>query len=222
MATPLTHVGPDGTGRFQRPRSIEEEIDAAALETTNALLERARAGPTGLSSEALLYLIREAQSRGNRRRLNLLLDEWLERCARLLASETPEVREDVIDRVSGWIATRSTRLDFFEVRFGSAMKKERIHSRRIVRLRHCHLDADLPEGPDPSTEEDGIFAERLKAQARAAIRSLPPPLYTTATLVWVFGFSKADAADALGVDEGTVRHRLKRAQETIKDILEKP
>ncbi|REE98328.1 RNA polymerase sigma factor [Thermomonospora umbrina] len=92
--------------------------------------------------------------------------------------------------------------------------------RRSLRRHRAALDR-LPRPPDPSDGADDA-AERLDAERRmrrvmATIRRLPRrDQEVLALCVWE-GLGYAEAAEALGVAVGTVRSRLARARERLRE-----
>ena len=138
MATPLTRAGSNGIV-VTRPATVEKELEAALLETTNSLRERgaiANRGTTSyLTNEALLHLVRDAHRRGNALRVHALLPLWLKRCKIYLSHERPDVAQAIMDELTSWLASDNNRLDFFEVRFKQAMRFVRANARRVVRTR---------------------------------------------------------------------------------------
>jgi RNA polymerase sigma factor (sigma-70 family) len=77
--------------------------------------------------------------------------------------------------------------------------------------------SDLPDFAD---ELSGRLDDRDRLAAlRAAVRTLPPPERDVLVCVWS-GLAPAEAAQALGVPDGTVRTRLARARRRLRAFTE--
>ena len=59
----------------------------------------------------------------------------------------------------------------------------------------------------------------LRSALAQAISALPPDFRATFLLREAHGFSTAEVAEALGVEEGTVKSRLSRAREALRNAL---
>jgi RNA polymerase sigma-70 factor, ECF subfamily len=77
-----------------------------------------------------------------------------------------------------------------------------------------------PSLPDFADELTGRLDDRDRlAAVRAAVRGLPPRERDVLICVWS-GLSSAEAAQALGVPEGTVRTRLSRARRRLRALTD--
>jgi RNA polymerase sigma factor (sigma-70 family) len=77
-----------------------------------------------------------------------------------------------------------------------------------------------PDLPDFADELSGRLDDRDRLAAlRAAVRTLPPPERDVLVCVWS-GLAPAEAAQALGVPDGTVRTRLARARRRLRAFTE--
>lgn len=76
------------------------------------------------------------------------------------------------------------------------------------------VDLDVSSNPEKSFERD----ERIKA-VREAVKKLPEPIRETLVLREFHDMSYAEIAVALRVSEGTVKSRISRGREQIKEFL---
>ena len=72
--------------------------------------------------------------------------------------------------------------------------------------------------PEPAVRLDPGSVELRSALAQA-VWALPPGFRATFLLREAHGFSTAEVAVALGIEEGTVKSRLSRAREVLRDAL---
>lgn len=87
--------------------------------------------------------------------------------------------------------------------------------RKSAWFRHVDRSAALdclPEGSIPFEAQDDTITR--------AVMALPDKLRQVSLLCWLQGFSGDEAARALRVPRSTVYHRLKKAQELLKQELE--
>jgi RNA polymerase sigma-70 factor (ECF subfamily) len=70
-----------------------------------------------------------------------------------------------------------------------------------------------------SDPEEQFFDRLLREDLEEAVESLPEAYRSTLVLVDVQGFGYAEAAEILGVPLGTVRSRLSRARDRLKEDL---
>jgi RNA polymerase sigma-70 factor, ECF subfamily len=75
------------------------------------------------------------------------------------------------------------------------------------------VDVSLTAVDDPAAEAI------TTATVEAAMRALPPEDRDALSAIGLFGLSYAEAADALGVPEGTVKSRVFRARKTLVTAL---
>jgi RNA polymerase sigma-70 factor (ECF subfamily) len=83
--------------------------------------------------------------------------------------------------------------------------------------------ASLVAGDDSRFEVDA--ADRLDAQSRSgdlsrALRSLSEDEYQVLMLLAIADFSYSDIAESLGIPIGTVRSRIHRARNKMRELLE--
>ena len=79
---------------------------------------------------------------------------------------------------------------------------------------HDIADTDISSDPQKSFERD----ERAKA-VRKAVASLDEPIRQTLILREFHGLSYAEIATALQISEGTVKSRISRGREQVKEFL---
>ena len=79
---------------------------------------------------------------------------------------------------------------------------------------------DLDEIADQGASPEGLaLAQFDRDQIARAVTRLPMPQRETLSLVLVEGLSYRDAAEVLGVPEGTVKSRLNKARRTLRIAL---
>jgi RNA polymerase sigma factor (sigma-70 family) len=87
------------------------------------------------------------------------------------------------------------------------------------------LPAVDPVGLKDILIEESAAANPLKwlegRDLTAIFEQLPPPLRTVATLFYFEGYKVTEIADALGINEGTVKWYLSEARKKLKPIFEK-
>ena len=95
------------------------------------------------------------------------------------------------------------------------------HQRRTL-LRHRRALARLPQsGATPDHSDDAVArmdAEAHMTRVLAAMRGLTVVEHETVALCIWAGLTYAEAAEAMGVPVGTVRSRLNRARERLRDL----
>lgn len=94
------------------------------------------------------------------------------------------------------------------------------HGRRV---RRAGPPVELPthlEDPAAGPEERAVEHER-GARVRAALDTLKAHYRETLSLVYVEGLSVDDAARALGVPSGTIKSRLLRGRQALREVLER-
>jgi RNA polymerase sigma-70 factor, ECF subfamily len=103
-------------------------------------------------------------------------------------------------------------------RFTTWLHRIAVHTvlarRRGLRVEHevAEPDSGLPEVADPDSDGPPIDIER-------AIARLPEGARHVLVLVGIYGFSHAEAADTLGVAEGTCKAQLHRARGLLAAAL---
>ena len=75
-----------------------------------------------------------------------------------------------------------------------------------------------PADPQPGTEEKVLKAEE-QARLREAIAALPEEQREALVLTQLEGVSYVEAAEQLGVSEGTVKSRVNRARTRLRELL---
>lgn len=79
----------------------------------------------------------------------------------------------------------------------------------------------LPEYHDPSDPgaQDSFVGAELRPELHAALDQIPREFAAAVVLSDIEGFSVADAAEILGVAQGTVKSRVFRGRRMLADIL---
>jgi RNA polymerase sigma factor (sigma-70 family) len=250
MAQPLKMTYPDGK-LYKRPAEIEMMIDAALAQdlTTqhDRTLIRDFTSPDYLPSEALLYLIRDAQRRNDERAFDTFLPRLLARCEANLNArvdsklrQAPQLRKDILGDFAELIAADGPELDFFEIRFNKAfvtfretrVRKERTYQRSQSTMPEIpneigsieqELESEIVARLANLRNDDGNPEDRVcQTQLLAAIKNLPPDQLEAVVLVYLNGLTQADAAKHCGVTERTIFNRLTRALKTLDRLKEDP
>lgn len=104
-----------------------------------------------------------------------------------------------------------------------------VRLRRDDQAKKARRHRIAPLSPEPEQLElasDGILTEQLveqslmKRQVQDAVQNLPEGLRTPVLLFYMGGLSVREAADALGLPEGTLKSRLHQARQQLKGLLE--
>ncbi|ADG98547.1 RNA polymerase, sigma-24 subunit, ECF subfamily [Segniliparus rotundus DSM 44985] len=191
---------------------VENEIGDVAAPPANAGLEgTARFDMTGQASDMPSWeaLVREHGARvyriayrltGNQQDAEDLTQETFLRVFRSLHAYRPGVFE-------GWLRRIATNL-FLD------------QARRKTKIRMEALPEDYERVPSgaPSPEEVLVDAD-LDPALQSALDSLPPDFRAVVVLCDIEGLSYEEVATSLGVKLGTVRSRLHRARQAIRDSL---
>lgn len=79
----------------------------------------------------------------------------------------------------------------------------------------------LPDYHDPAdpTSEDAFSSAELRPEIHAALDQIPQEFAAAVILSDIEGLSVAEAAEALGVAEGTIKSRVFRGRRLLADIL---
>lgn len=104
-------------------------------------------------------------------------------------------RRGSLDR---WLqmVTRNTAIDW--------IRREAAHQQRVTRVGAMHSAAVL-------VVEDTVTAREQAADVRAAVAQLPPRELEVVSLAYFGGLTYRQIADRLGLPEGTVKSRIRRA-----------
>jgi len=227
---------------YSRPSAISHAIDIALRQDEATLVARAaldRNEAAYLPSECLLYLIRDAKRLGDRRRMNAFVPLLLMRCVgnlratvsdRLPAAE--QLREEIIGQLLEWIAIDGSeedklRLDFFEIRFDSALQKLRIdfvnaHVKRTwVEKTSEHLER-LEDKDDPGDEfetqlemvADHLYVLTTDERTAIGLR------YLEGLEVHSVDPEQRTIAKLMGVSDRMVRNYLGSAKQKLRAALE--
>jgi hypothetical protein len=257
MVRKLTKLNSKDGKPYERLPNIESAIEAA-LPLELATLAARAALPTSsaqhLHSEVLVYLIRKAMHEREERVVNILLNALLKRCMRMLRSGIPDstqfdaesVREDVISRLSLLFAeehrTGGTTLDFYEVRFNSALFKLRATilkqvdkelAKRDTRTQNEDNEGGLHEA-DVRAEDDFENAALSKPEAQfevsriiELIKTLPEKEREAFVLHHIYGYQvqsnnpeEETVAKRCGVSGRAIHKRLGKAVKRIPRLKE--
>ena len=132
-----------------------------------------------MSSECLVYLIREAIRTGSRSKLNFLLPRLLSRCEAILQVKVADyefpdagsVREEILGDFSVLLASdghgeNPDLLDFYEIHFNQAFRAFRLDRLRVERRR----TRDIVPVPEPSMEDEEENYEDVLTHLSRAMR----------------------------------------------------
>lgn len=110
----------------------------------------------------------------------------------------------------------------YRVAANAALNRRRTLGRRHARedrfARAVRAGAELPASP-PDPERAASDAE-CRGAVQAALLALPPRLRLPLVLYDIEGLAYPDIAHALDVPEGTVKSRIHRARERLRELLE--
>ena len=144
-----------------------------------------------------------------------------------VAMTMTEQRADAEDLVQDTLLRAWRSIDTFDGRHQRAWLLTIMRNAEINRHRRHRPelldDPERAEDRDLSaaavSAEDVVVGRTLDALVDAAMAALPTKFRQVVLLVDVEGLTYAEAADALGVPEGTVMSRLHRARGRIRDRL---
>lgn len=93
----------------------------------------------------------------------------------------------------------------------------RKRAREVALARRHEAGIDLPSSPrDP---EDAASGGQVQKQVQQALLELPPDLRAAVVLYDIEGQSYGDIAQALQIPEGTVKSRIHRARNALRELL---
>ena len=141
----------------------------------------------------------------------------LVRTATLLTAGDPHLAEDLVQSTLtklyvAWPAFQ--RADNRDGYVRRVMVNALTDERRRSWWRRERPVADLPDRPQADT---GGHADN---GLRAALRDLPPRMRAAVVFRYFYDLDIADAADALGCSQGTVKSQTARALDRLRDALE--
>jgi DNA-directed RNA polymerase specialized sigma24 family protein len=238
---------------YKRLPIVERQIrDALPLDAAGLIAraqQRDESAADHLSPEALVYFIRRADRGGDRKTMNALFRQLLERCSLFFRGKfrgfTPEVRKDlqqeVLKKLTEDVLAADDRGDFAQVRFWSYIERKTIDACRAA-FRHAGDTESLDTGYSGDGENEGrtkleqqvdrkLTPEQLTLLSKGLER-LPPKLRQVFIMRHALGFAigsddpTADAANDLtlarrfGVSGKTIRNRLKKADELLAGFQE--
>ena len=90
------------------------------------------------------------------------------------------------------------------------------YNRRVTPLQEFQENALMSEN-----DFDGIERKETQQEVRNAVMSLPEAHRDVVLCVYFQGMTDPEAAKALGLAEGTVKSRLSRAKDKLKQLLER-
>jgi RNA polymerase sigma-70 factor (ECF subfamily) len=109
----------------------------------------------------------------------------------------------------------------YRVAVNAALNRRRSLGRRRARTealeRRHQAGDDLPTSP--RGPEDAAAGGQIQAQVQRAILTLPPHLRLPLVLFDIEGLSYSDVAGVLRVAEGTVKSRIHRARQALRERL---
>ncbi len=109
----------------------------------------------------------------------------------------------------------------YRVAANAALNRRRSLGRKRARedalARRQEAGLDLPSSPrDP---EDAASGSQLQARVQKALLELPPDLRAAVVLYDIEGQSYGDIAHTLRIPEGTVKSRIHRARNALRELL---
>ncbi len=269
MADQVTHTAPDPAKsensrntpvvepltrrQYKRLSATERQIVSALSLNEPALVARARIRGEDsrefLCAEALVYFIRRADRRDDRKSREALFRELLERCTPFFRGKfrgfNEDAREDlqseVLKGVVEDLLADDDRGDFMQVRFWTYLERKSIDACRAA-SRHLRATESLNETisddeADGRTKLETITDERLGPEQLAtlgqALESLPPELRELFLLRHAVGMKIGEDVSMIGDSEEltlaehfkctgrTIRNRLKEADRLLAGFREK-
>ncbi|MEX2170730.1 MAG: sigma factor-like helix-turn-helix DNA-binding protein [Pirellulales bacterium] len=254
MITPLKKLK-DGVP-YTRPPEIEQALEALSKLPIEEVVRRASTTDSKdaefVPSECVLHFVRKSKLNGDsapycdlfvilRKRVVGAVPVFDRRVRGLTKpgnsiSET-DAQELVLQKFQELLcldrAQYEERLDFYEVRFNSALAALRVTAQRSVTRRESYLEPMQYDGDtlalsgemekaiahlkttNYTSEEDYLYRSRLLA----AIKSLPPAERQVIELL-LQGNTLVTIAKLLGCVEQTVRNRRNRAHATIRKMMQ--
>jgi len=98
-----------------------------------------------------------------------------------------------------------------------------LRRRRITRHADQHVELDSVEVVDGHTRPDEHLAgEQVRVILERAIAALPDGARDVLVLIGIYGYSHTEAANALGVAEGTCKAQLHRARSLLRGRVRRP
>jgi RNA polymerase sigma-70 factor (ECF subfamily) len=164
----------------------------------------------------------ETTDRERSARLRRMVDEHIDFVARVLRNAGTPVTE-IDDEVQRTFITAARRID--DVRVGSergfllqTALHQAAHARRAAARRREVLVAEVPEiGVEPSTPEDLSNQKRARELLDQVLAELHPDLRAVFILYEFEELHMIEIAEALGVPQGTVASRLRRARAEFQE-----
>ena len=166
MPVALRRKDKDGT-LYQRPPEIEALIEALEPVEANARLLRfdgvAKRHPEYVPTEALIYFLRRAWAKGERKEFEKIFRILLKRVDQSLRStiwdsrigSATDIREEIVSRfvvlITKDCGSQSDQLDFYEIRFDQAM----VALRTSVLRKFKAIAGDIITVPLGSQDPDG-------------------------------------------------------------------
>jgi len=169
-------------------------------------------------------LVRAAR-RGDQEAFAQLVRRYLRR-GMAVAFEYAEAREDAEDVLQDTFVRVWRGLERFDPERGPFapwfFTVLRNTARNAARHRGLRTHGAVPPGQAAATDTpyEALRRRELREQIEAAVRTLPPMRRSCFRLCVVEGLSGAEAADALGIAESTVRVHVFKARQTLRDLLE--
>jgi hypothetical protein len=250
---PLRKAGEDGK-LYTRPPAIEDKLaellDTPREELARRCAIRSSSDPGYIATECLLHLVRATRQDNDERWFEQLYTELIRRVLRMLPGPQEKteglvdasIRDGVLDRFKELLSIDRNgyceRLDFFEVRFNSALKTLRIGvERKAFRAASRRSDLEDPETGELRSEVEAMvgcynpFEEETdldpayRSRLDAAIARLPAEQREIIEML-KHGIP-IDSKDpdtmtivrALGCVEKTVRNRRDRAFKTLRRLM---
>ena len=248
--TPLTRKTADGGRLRRPEaveRSIAEALDLDTPELLRRAKENRPEAQGFLPPECLTHLVRHHLRYGDRDIAERVLPFLLKRCERVLRNTvrgfgpaaTEDVRAEILGLLAVALAEPGDGADFFEVRFALAFKRLTID----VCRRQRRYDQRMVTASAAATEDEGeaealerlaaremnpsAFDESERLALRQALERLDDDQRRLLLLHRGLGIpinarqqEGPNLVDLFGVSERTVRYRLRRAEATLRALVE--
>lgn len=178
------------------------------------------------ADEALLHKWRK----GNAEAARLLVTRYYPRILNLFYRLTgtretaEELTQDAFLRLTHQVARNPDVENLDAWLHRTAMNIWRDRARREILAREKGIaqsggDMAIGAHPAPENVEDAVMVDWVRDAVRQAVLGLSPPLREAVVLHHYQGLSYAESASVMGVPEGTVRSRLYRAVQQLRECM---
>lgn len=176
-----------------------------------------------MREETILRRLRDRDPAG----LEALMDRYLPYVSAVVwnilrDSMSPEDGEEVASDVflAAWDQAAQLKPDHVKSWLG-AVARHKAKNRLRQRGRTLPLEEDLLDLPGPDDPAGAVERAEEQAQVRRAVFSLPPPDKEIFLRHYYYAQTVREVAAAMGLNESTVKTRLRRGRDKLKQLLTK-